>query len=113
MASAARTVPEATSRPPRPARDDACRRSASPRAPASMMHNRMQAHDLTTAWREGVHGAGPRALTGVPTRLDSPQAAALLSCDLFRCAGIGPLTADEAAERRTAAAISPRSPLRG
>ncbi|MDE2447911.1 MAG: hypothetical protein KGO22_03000 [Gammaproteobacteria bacterium] len=57
------------------------------------MRSRMQAHELTIARREAVRGAGPRALTGVPTRLDSRAAARPLFCDLFRSAGIVPASA--------------------
>jgi hypothetical protein len=60
----------------------------------------------------GSQGAGPRALTGAPTRLDSSRAASLLSCGLFRSAGIVPPPA-AAPATPAGVALSPRSLPRG
>ena len=77
------------------------------------MPSRMQAHELTTARREGARDAGPRALTGAPARLDSGRAAPPLSCELFRSAGIVPAPEDGASASRAGVDLSRWFPARG
>jgi hypothetical protein len=73
----------------------------------------MRAHELTTGRRAEVRGAGFRSLTGAQARLDSRRAAALLSCDLFRSAGIVPAAGVDVSAPRAAGDLSPGPPPRG
>ncbi|HUA27004.1 MAG TPA: hypothetical protein VMA54_22930 [Steroidobacteraceae bacterium] len=71
----------------------------------------MQVHELTTVRQEGVRG--PRALKGVPTRLDFRGASPPLSCELFRSAGIVPTPMPEEGVPLAPVDLSPRPPPRG